>query len=295
MRCRIGRRSSFFYHSSKPASGLSKSARPPASIPPPSSPRPAAGAATTRTPSAPAGPLPAPSSPLPAPKLPPGVRKRDQLVRRIARQAKSLSARLSTWREQSLRDIFTLSEETWKKYGWQIQHGVRGSIDLHTHDGSLKIEVRKDDKIAFNEQLAGVQAEILRLVNGWAAGGNKNLIAVIDAAFKPGRGGKLSAQRILGLQRTKITDPEWEVCMQALRDAMRALHDVSPEAMVEAFGEEAAKAPTRWATSVAGGALTRVGGDAGRVMDIAQASLDVQRNHLLEEIRDNTAPGAVFP
>ena len=83
--------------------------------------------------------------------------------------------------------------------------------------------------------------------------------------------------------------------MQALGDAMRALHDVSPEAMVEAFGEEAAKTPTRWATSVAGGALTRVGGDAGRVMDIAQVALDVSRNKLLEQIRDNTAPGAVFP
>lgn len=157
------------------------------------------------------------------PKLPAAVRKRDQLVRKIAGRAKTLSARLLAWREQSLADIFAFSEKSWKKYGFKIEHGVRGSIDLHTHDGSLKIEVRKDDKIAFNEQLAGVQAEILRLVNGWAAGGNANLIAVIDAAFKPGRGGKLSAQRILGLQRTKITDPEWEVCMQALRDAVQVV------------------------------------------------------------------------
>jgi hypothetical protein len=157
-------------------------------------------------------------------KLPATVRKRDALVRKIVGKGKLLSQRLLAYREKSLADIFALAEDTRKRFGFQLTHGIRGSIDLYSHDGSLKIEVRKDDKIAFNEELAVVQAEILRVAKSWVTSSdNENLVIAVTEVCAPGRGGKLSAQRILGLQRWKIKDPEWKVCMEYLRKAMQVV------------------------------------------------------------------------
>lgn len=184
---------------------------------------------------------PAPTMTLPSGKVikvPKPALERDRLVMRIVGKAKRLSAQLLDFRERSLRDIFALTEKSLKEYGWKLETGARGSIDLHSRDGRWKIEVRKDDKIAFNEQLAGVQTELRRVVRGWGEGsGNGNLLKVIDELFKPGRGGKLSSQRILGLQRMKIDDADWKTCMEALKDAVQVVGSATYLRVYERVGE----------------------------------------------------------
>jgi hypothetical protein len=169
-------------------------------------------------------------------EVPKGALRRDRLIMGIVKSAKALQGKLRTWREDSLAKVDAFAEQAAARYGTNLRGGRNGTVMLNSYDGRYRLVVEKDDKISFNEQLAAARELINRCVEKWSEGSRKEIVALINAAFKTRAGGKLSTTRILALRQVKIEDEQWLRAMDALTDAVQIVGSATYIRIYERIG-----------------------------------------------------------
>lgn len=146
---------------------------------------------------------------------------RDKLVREVVAGAKFRAANLRAWREQVLGEIRAFAELVAEKYGCTLSRGQ--NVTLNSYDGKFRVVVAKDDKVTFNEELAVAKEMIWSCVERWTDGSRSEIKAIVAAAFKTSRNGKLSITKIMALRQVQIDDPQWLKAMDALTDSLQVV------------------------------------------------------------------------
>lgn len=156
---------------------------------------------------------------IPIENVKPVDKLRDDLVKNLMSKTKEVQKIIEDHRNICWEDIKAFLEisasEHNVKYG-----GEKGNIILLSYDGKYKVVIANQDYISFNEKLQIAKDLIDECIRKWAKGADKNLLALVNDAFKVDKQGKISTEKILGLRRLEINDFTWNEAMKAITESI---------------------------------------------------------------------------
>lgn len=156
---------------------------------------------------------------IPIENVKPVDKLRDDLVKNLMYKTKGVQKIIEDHRNICWEDIKAFLEisasEHNVKYG-----GEKGNITLLSYDGKYKVIIANQDYISFNEKLQIAKDLIDECIRKWAKGADKNLLALVNDAFKVDKQGKISTEKILGLRRLEINDFTWNEAMKAITESI---------------------------------------------------------------------------
>ncbi len=144
----------------------------------------------------------------------------DRLVRELHGRAEVVRQAMVQLKADGFAEIATLLELLAEKHG-APKGGEKGNLTLTSYDGNLRILVAVGDQLTFGPELQAAKGLIDSCLRRWSEGGNANLQAIVTDAFDVGKEGRVRVDRILGLRRIAIDDPEWLRAIEAISDAVR--------------------------------------------------------------------------
>jgi hypothetical protein len=147
---------------------------------------------------------------------------RDQTVRAIMGRtfaARDALAKFKRGMWEDIQSFLDISAEQHKvSYG-----GKKGNISLTTYDGRYKVIVAVSDNLQFNEKLQVAKTLVDNCITRWSEGSRPEIKTLVDDAFQVDKQGNINTNRILGLRRLAIADPEWGEAMQAISDSVQVV------------------------------------------------------------------------
>jgi hypothetical protein len=146
----------------------------------------------------------------------------DELVRDLHSHAVAISELLRKFRTDALFQIDALQDLLAEKYNAQ-RGGQRGNLTLSTYDGMLRVQLAIADQVELGPELQVAKSLVDECIRGWSKGASVELQAIVMDAFDVDKKGRLNTDRILGLRRLAIEDPNWLKAMEAIGDAVRVV------------------------------------------------------------------------
>ena len=145
---------------------------------------------------------------------------RDSVVNDLAAEAIDLNKRIAAYKEKAFSDVADLIAIAAEKYDVKIG-GKKGNVGLKSYDGQYKVQRTYAKLTEFTEEIEAAKQLIMNCIDRWSEGANNNIKALINDAFKMSNNGQLKTQPILALMKLEMNDPEWELAMVALGDAIQ--------------------------------------------------------------------------
>lgn len=149
-------------------------------------------------------------------------RTRDELVRELAARAQAIAQAQAAFRAHALAEIAAFVQLSAEHYGVKVG-GSKGNVTLASFDGRWRIQRAQQETIAFDERLQAAKELIDDCIKRWTQGGRDEVRALINDAFQVDKAGLINTNRVLGLRRLNISDPEWQAAMQAISDSVTAV------------------------------------------------------------------------
>jgi hypothetical protein len=156
---------------------------------------------------------------IPVKYVDPVAKKRDTLVEKLHRSAVQAQERLRKFKEQARIEIGKYLDWLAETNGEEALN-PGGNYALDSFSGNLRISVKVNKVIHFDERLQLAKQKIERCAEEWSVGANENLQVVVSHAFSTDKKGNVDTNRILGLRNWKIKDPEWLSAMDLITDAI---------------------------------------------------------------------------
>lgn len=147
---------------------------------------------------------------------------RDRVVGKLARRAETLSGQIAAFKQLVFDDVEKYIEDVARKYGIDERTEVGNKV-LTDFSNTVKLEIKVNKYIDFDERLALAKEMIDRCIERWVAGSADQIEILIRDAFKVDQKGKLDKDRVLGLRRLKIKDAEWKKAMDLIADSIRVV------------------------------------------------------------------------
>lgn len=150
----------------------------------------------------------------------PADKLEDEVVRKIMRFARDLSAQLARFRGHTMVDLGEFDALLDQEYGVK-KGGKKGNRTYQSFDGLEKVVVSVADFVDFGPQLQVAKTLIDECLNEWSADSRPEIRAIVTRAFNTDKEGQINRSEILMLLRMQIEDERWLKAMAAIRDAMR--------------------------------------------------------------------------
>ncbi len=144
----------------------------------------------------------------------------DQLVNDLFAQAKQVQIKIAGFKETAFNDVQAFLDILAEKYGIS-KGGKKGNMSFTSYDGKTKIVISVADFIQFGAQLQIAKQLIDECIHAWSEGGNDNISALVNHAFRVDKNNRVNAQAILGLRRLNIKDEKWQRAMDAITDSVK--------------------------------------------------------------------------
>jgi hypothetical protein len=80
-----------------------------------------------------------------------------------------------------------------------------------------------NDTLQFNEKLQIAKELIDTCIKRWSSDAKVEIRLLVEDAFSVDKAGNLNKNRILGLRRINIHDPQWQEAMQAITDSIQVV------------------------------------------------------------------------
>jgi hypothetical protein len=110
-------------------------------------------------------------------------RERDKLVRRLFAKAEKLSAALTAFRAECLAEVARFQEHAATAYGVPLG-GEKNGLMLSSFDGTLRVERRACDTLAFDDRLNAAQQLLDEWIRENTSGVNPDLLKLVNRAFR---------------------------------------------------------------------------------------------------------------
>lgn len=147
---------------------------------------------------------------------------RDELVIKIAAEARSKSDELSCFRNQVFDQIEAFVKDSADRFKAKMG-GAKGNLTLFSFDGRFKVQVANQDNISFDERLQVAKTLIDKCIKKWSDGADANLLALVNDAFQVDKAGNVSIRRVLGLRQLDIEDRDWKKAMDAISESIQVV------------------------------------------------------------------------
>lgn len=145
---------------------------------------------------------------------------RDQVARELAGMAMEINKALVGFKTKSLADIDDLIAISHERYGVTIG-GKKGNASITTYDGRFKVERQMAERLTFTEEILAAKELIDRCIRKWSEGADQHLRVLVDRAFRANKQGQIKTGDVLSLLRIEISDPDWKLAMEALKDSIQ--------------------------------------------------------------------------
>ena len=156
---------------------------------------------------------------IPIENVKPVDKLRDDLVKNLMSKTKEVQKIIEDHRNICWEDIKAFLEISASEHGVKYG-GEKGNITLLSYDGKYKMLIANQDYISFNEKLQVAKELIDDCIKKWSNGADRNLLALVNDAFKVDKQGKISTDKILGLRRLEINDFTWNEAMKAITESI---------------------------------------------------------------------------
>ena len=151
---------------------------------------------------------------------------KEELVRGLHERADQHRAATRAFKEQAFKEVYAVRDLLFEKYTARVG-GKKGGLTFTSYDGSLAVEIKVSDRIAFGPELQAAKALIDEFIEENAEGVNDNARMLLEHAFQVNKSGRIDTQRVLGLRKLQVKGPDggphpkWEAAMQAITDAVQ--------------------------------------------------------------------------
>jgi len=157
--------------------------------------------------------------PVPPKYVSPVDKKRDALVERLHKTATDLNKRLSVFRRKVLDDVEKYLSDLETHYDVEART-KEGNKMLSNFSNSIRMEVRINKFIEFDERLALAKSIIDDCIRKWSKGSDDKIKALVMDAFKVDKKGNIDRDRVLGLKKLNIKDKDWAKAMDIIYDSI---------------------------------------------------------------------------
>ena len=145
---------------------------------------------------------------------------RTELVTKLIQQAEAMARTMVEFRSACDTEIGAFVDLSAAEY--DVKHGgQRGNLQLVSFDGLFKVQRQVSDRLTFDERLQHAKALIDACLEEWSEGADNRIRLIVQDAFQVDKTGSINVDRVLGLRRIKIDDPQWLRAMQAINDSIQ--------------------------------------------------------------------------
>lgn len=159
---------------------------------------------------------------IPEGQIRPIDKMRDELVRKLVRDALPLRSALRDYRAQAFADIQAFVELSAEQYNAKLG-GTKGNVTLLSFDGEYKVQRATSEAVVFDERLQAAKALIDECLREWTAGARNEIAMLVQDAFRVDASGNIRTGSVLGLRRIDIDDPRWQEAMRAIGEAVQVV------------------------------------------------------------------------
>lgn len=161
---------------------------------------------------------------VPESKVRPIDKARHKLVTELAQMAKRQQAALIAFKAEADKALDEFIAASAAEYKVTLRGAAgKGNVSLVSFDGRYKVERQVADRLHFDERLQAAKALVDECVLRWGKGANHNLKAVVAAAFRTDKLGRVSVPAVLQLRKADIQDEQWLRAMEAVADSLQVL------------------------------------------------------------------------
>lgn len=156
---------------------------------------------------------------------------RDSLVNDCCAQALELSKMIEDFKAETFADIDAFVEVSNAEHGTKI--GVvaenskrkvwKGNIQLINYNATQKINLKINDKIAFNEKLNNAMEKLQGLIKAHSSDIDEIIKVLVNEAFRVDKAGYIDTQKVLELRRYKIEHPVWKAAMDDIAESIQVV------------------------------------------------------------------------
>jgi len=144
----------------------------------------------------------------------------DQVVTRLAGHARRASGAIVKLKEKAFDDVAQFIRDAEKMYGMTVRT-AQGNKVLTDFSNTLKIEIKVNKIIDFDNRLQMAKGIIDVCLKRWSEGSDDKIKLIVDRAFSVDNKGRLDRDRILDLRNIDIKDPDWKQAMDLINESIR--------------------------------------------------------------------------
>ncbi len=156
---------------------------------------------------------------VPVETIPTTKKLRDEMVRREFGFAIALSEQITRFRAHTMTRLGEFDALMAQEYNVTVG-GDKGNRTYTSFDGLWKIEVRVQDRIAFDSELMAAKALFDECLREWSVGAAPELRAIVTNAFDTDKEGQINRTNLFILLGTESKDHRWQEGQRAIRNAM---------------------------------------------------------------------------
>ena len=151
----------------------------------------------------------------------------DTTVRTIAAYALDLHRQIHRFIGHTYDDLAAMDDLMAERYGLKRRGGVKGNRTYLTMDGTAKVVVQVQDRIAFGPELQAARELVEACIADWSDGARAEIQALARHAFDTDKEGNVNREKVFALRKLSIDDERWKQVQQAITDAIRVIGSAS--------------------------------------------------------------------
>lgn len=159
---------------------------------------------------------------IPKSRVTPYEKKAERHLAKIAKDAISINAKLTTFKDHVQETVQELYELYMAENNGKIGKN-KGNVSFYNFDRSLKVEVNVNEQITFDDLgIENVRAKLMAFIDDNINQEKEFIVALVKSAFETSRG-KLDVKKVLSLKKhaSRIKSPQYQEAMLLLDKAIR--------------------------------------------------------------------------
>lgn len=143
--------------------------------------------------------------------------QRDKFVEDLIDDAIRLQGFISTLKAKMQAKVEVYLEGVASNYGeaWQ------GNARIRNFSQTAEVEIRQAKLLTFDETLSIAKTKIDNCISKWAMGSRKEIIALVNQAFRVNQKQQLDVKEIMKLLSLDIQEEQWLEAMEIIKKSIR--------------------------------------------------------------------------
>ena len=155
------------------------------------------------------------------------TRLEDETVRTITAYFLELHRQIHRFIGHCYDDLLAFDDLLGEKYGLKRRGGAKGNRTYMSFDGTLKVVVQVQDRIAFGGELQAARELVEQCISDWGKGAGDEIKLLARHAFDVDKEGNVNRAKVFALRGLEIDDERWRQAQTAITDAIRVIGSAS--------------------------------------------------------------------